>query len=615
MRGGANVQAEAEAHAIEVDPAASLGLEGSQAETEAAARIQSMQRGKLARKELAEQQEAATRIQAIQRGKNSRRAAAGGGGAGDADAGSADAGTGMDEEAAALRIQAMQRGNAARKEMAGMQGSISVQFVILPENFTYELECPAGATWAQAKVALEADLAIKQENMRIRVDGADVQDDAATMAADGVVSGMQLELEVVYADAAPAVEAEVFEGEPMLVTVERGDHPAVTVKVYVDKSELKEKAYLGGYRNKKTEAEYHHAFTQTPPDAAMIARAEAAAKKVITERTTQTVVQKSRSMNTVRESATQMNPPYLPLLVDESKDKVLEPRPYFSADQLWQLKAEKTLVIQCHVRGWFARRVAAELRRQLHVQQQFIQEQAAARAKEGEENRRQEIERRMHPRTAADFEVLAKELEGWRLKETKRIHSEDLDEESRQAEIEVLLSKETQLLQTIDRLRIAAADENKKDQINGNIEQMAEPKLWALSDGEAITVHTPFTSRAREMKELYKGLEMSGITVDERLDVLLHVKWTVTEFDCPLTRDIVQLIDREADMLNRGRSEKSLAGLRRRLTNLFLHFLMTPEFVRLSPDRPRPRPIADFPVRAGRTRRARAFKRCRPSSR
>ena len=71
---------------------------------------------------------------------------------------------------------------------------------------------------------------------------------------------------------------------------------------------------------------------------------------------------------------------------------------------------------------------------------------------------------------------------------------------------------------------------------------------------------------------------MRGITVDERLDVLLHVKWTVTEFDCPLTRDIVQLIDREADMLNRGRSEKSLSGLRRRLTNLFLHFLMTPEF-------------------------------------
>ena len=44
------------------------------------------------------------------------------------------------------------------------------------------------------------------------------------------------------------------------------------------------------------------------------------------------------------------------------------------------------------------------------------------------------------------------------------------------------------------------------------------------------------------------------------LDVLLHVKWTVKEFDCNLTREMVDLIDREADMLNRGRPEKSFAG-------------------------------------------------------
>ena len=55
--------------------------------------------------------------------------------------------------------------------------------------------------------------------------------------------------------------------------------------------------------------------------------------------------------------------------------------------------------------------------------------------------------------------------------------------------------------------------------------------------------------------------------MDERLDVLLHVKWTVKEFDCNLTRDIVELIDREADMLNRGRSEATLSGLRKRLNH------------------------------------------------
>merc|ERR1711861_67419 len=92
------------------------------------------------------------------------------------------------------------------------------------------------------------------------------------------------------------------------------------------------------------------------------------------------------------------------------------------------------------------------------------------------------------------------------------------------------------------------------------------------------TVHTPFTTRAKELMDLYSGLRLPLLTVDERLDVLLHVKWTVKEFDCILTREIVDLIDREADMLNRGRPEKSFQGLRKRVGNLFLQFIETPEF-------------------------------------
>mmetsp|Transcript_21180 Transcript_21180/g.44661 ORF Transcript_21180/g.44661 Transcript_21180/m.44661 type:complete len:136 (+) Transcript_21180:1-408(+) len=107
---------------------------------------------------------------------------------------------------------------------------------------------------------------------------------------------------------------------------------------------------------------------------------------------------------------------------------------------------------------------------------------------------------------------------------------------------------------------------------------MSAPKKWQMSDGEVAQVHTPFTTRAKELAELYNGLRLPNLSVDERLDVLLHVKWTVKEFDCNLTRDIVELIDREADMLNRGRAESSLAGLRKRLANLFLQFVETPEF-------------------------------------
>ena len=49
------------------------------------------------------------------------------------------------------------------------------------------------------------------------------------------------------------------------------------------------------------------------------------------------------------------------------------------------------------------------------------------------------------------------------------------------------------------------------------------------------------------------------------LDLVFNIGLTrvcryVKEFDCNLTREIVELIDREADLLNRGRDPKSMEG-------------------------------------------------------
>ena len=123
-----------------------------------------------------------------------------------------------------------------------------------------------------------------------------------------------------------------------------------------------------------------------------------------------------------------------------------------------------------------------------------------------------------------------------------------------------LLKKETELLQTIDRLKINATKLNKEDKIQKFLSSMANPKNWKRSDDRFTEIHTPFTTRAKELMEIYNGLKMGNVPLDERLDILLNTKWTVKEFDCPLTREIVELIDREADMLNRGRQEKSLDG-------------------------------------------------------
>jgi len=127
-------------------------------------------------------------------------------------------------------------------------------------------------------------------------------------------------------------------------------------------------------------------------------------------------------------------------------------------------------------------------------------------------------------------------------------------------------------------LKQAANEENKHENIHNRLKRMADPKTLSNPDGGTTYIETPFTVRARELMDLYHGLNTEMLSVDERLDVLLHVKWTVKEFDCKLTRDIVELIDREADLLNRGRKDKSLVGLRKRLSNMFLEFIEQPEF-------------------------------------
>merc|ERR1719389_103165 len=348
----------------------------------------------------------------------------------------------------------------------------------------------------------------------------------------------------------------------------RGQEKLITVHV---QRPVIEKPYLGGFRNKESGATYHHAVTQTAP----LQKKEIHAIRF--HREVQTYEYRTRSTQCKRENGTQMAK--AGLYIDSNNDVLMTPRkPYFSSADKAALVLEKCVTIQCHARGMVARRRARQLRKDKHERSDFENKEADRRQLEAELRHKREVERRMHPRSFEDFNVLYKELEAWRLSEAKRISSSDFDEATRRAAQRELLQKETKLLQTIDKLKIQANGQNRDAKIKKQLESMSKPKVWAQGDGETTTVHTPFTTRAKELMDLYSGLRLPLLTVDERLDVLLHVKWTVKEFDCNLTREIVDLIDREADLLNRGRAEKTLDGLRRRTANLFLQFIETPEF-------------------------------------
>lgn len=50
------------------------------------------------------------------------------------------------------------------------------------------------------------------------------------------------------------------------------------------------------------------------------------------------------------------------------------------------------------------------------------------------------------------------------------------------------------------------------------------------------------------------------------------------EHECKLSQDIVELLDRETDLLGRGVKEANLEGLRKRISTLFLQYIKSPSF-------------------------------------
>ncbi|GMH51657.1 hypothetical protein TrRE_jg2332 [Triparma retinervis] len=345
-----------------------------------------------------------------------------------------------------------------------------------------------------------------------------------------------------------------------------------TFNVTIEKlPEDSKKSYLGGYRHKRTGVTYHHGSAQT--------QATARVHKDVSNlrnRDTQTYSMVTKSTQLVRESGTQMKRKDVHL--DDAGDKEVEAKPYFTSNQLLELQRNKTLVIQCYWRGYIARKQAWDRRDEIYQRQLSRLRAAEDAVRDRAALQKEEIERRMNPRTVSDFEILYNELESWRHAEMAKVKGSGLGAGPQKAMVAALLAKETKLLQTIDRLKAKAVRGGRDKRVDTMMRAMSKSKKWELSSGMPVKVETPFTTRAKELSSLFLALKGEVRGADERLDVLLNVKWTVNEFDCALTRDIVELIDREADLLNRGRSQKTLKGLRQRLTNLFLQFVETPEF-------------------------------------
>lgn len=182
-----------------------------------------------------------------------------------------------------------------------------------------------------------------------------------------------------------------------------------------------------------------------------------------------------------------------------------------------------------------------------------------------------ELHRRLQPKSDADFGLLQTELQKWRDREQGHILAShpavqiDLEQEA--------LAKEGFLLRKIDSLRAKEHRDRRERRIDGELAEMARPHCWTLANGDQIQVVTPATSQASNLRRIYNGLaEKVG---DSRKAHLLEARGAVTESlrKDSVSTDLIELIDRHLDLLNRGMDERVLQSLNNRVRSLLLQFI------------------------------------------
>jgi hypothetical protein len=343
-------------------------------------------------------------------------------------------------------------------------------------------------------------------------------------------------------------------------------------KVTIELEKIKyKKPYYGGFVNKTNGTYYYHAYAQTDQYKNVHIIKE--------ERDSQTYEYNTRSTKMNREFGTQMS--YVGLYVDQRQDKEIKPRKYFCADDWEQKRKETVIYLQKMMRGFFARKTCKQLRKERDDEKKEQERIEEEKRQQQEKKNKEEIQKRTHPKTQLDFKYLKDELNAWVQSETIRIKSSNLSDEDKTLALQELLHKEISLLQTIERLKISATKENRTEKISKFLAKMSADKKWKGYDGHPVSVQTVLTLTAAKLEKQFKKL-IASTTVDVRLANLLEFKKLMEEhnkeYPCSLIHKILELIERESDMLQRGRPDASLEGLRQRLNNLYLNFIETPTF-------------------------------------
>jgi len=313
-----------------------------------------------------------------------------------------------------------------------------------------------------------------------------------------------------------------------------------------------DKPWLGGYRDRNNGKKYHHATAQTD------FKPKIYSNIVQVDRQSQTCVDKGID-NTAFDKWTQT--------ADVSDGKLLLAKPYFSY-QAW-LQEDYVLTSVLMIQRAFRRMVTRKRLSQpttVKIEQQKIVVTTT------------ELEAKQQ-----NFYSLYTMIGKWWKKERQRI-KEIKAEKSRKAAQINLLKKEIKFLMEVEKQRSELKYELTKHDDITFLNKTSKPKMFKNKTGKLLTMDTVGNQKARVLKNIYMNIIAAGHqdartlgTSQSRAEVLDELYIVVSRSCYKYKKNLMDAIAMEKDFAEMRVDMSSMLSVRRRVEQMFRHFIRQPE--------------------------------------
>ncbi|XP_059469772.1 IQ and ubiquitin-like domain-containing protein [Neocloeon triangulifer] len=308
--------------------------------------------------------------------------------------------------------------------------------------------------------------------------------------------------------------------------------------------DCRKKEFLGGYRCKKTGREYYHAASQTQADLL-----SGRPKKLKRSRKVQTRSCANFEQQTPRDGSTQTG--------GAIEGRLLTPK----APRAMVDVVARVVLIQRMFRGWRVRRGLQKIREEAVAKQElklYLEQDAAAG--------------RYNPTT---FEVLYQLVERWRKRCLDYAFATKTQGPSR-ADFQNILEMQVNMLAVIEKERVKMREKRLKERQKQLLDEICSPVKWKSYNGLTISMETTKNQRASQLRELHDKLFAENLNTAELKENLQLVREALLHLNEPKKNEVLQLVDREAQLLEMGLKMNEIKNLHLRLEKSFSNLIRDP---------------------------------------